>query len=208
MVCHDVPRALALSSEAIEIAEKYDMELWRGYGLVLHAFALALRGELQRSVTLMDQGLASLQSSETGAMVQIHHAMHAQTLAKLGMFDRARVHADAARAQLRSGSERYLWPECQRLLGDYMRHCQGADIADIEAAYQRAVDFARAQGARSWELYAAASLAECWAERGQRADASALLEPLLAAFNQGFQSPGYQAAADLLHRIQLEAGDS
>jgi predicted ATPase/class 3 adenylate cyclase len=206
VVCHDAERALSLSGEAIEIAEKYDMELWRGYGLALHGFALALKGDLANSVAFMERGFASLQVSETGAMIQIHHAMHARTLARLGLFGRAREHAEAARRELRSGSERYLWPECQRLLGDYLRHCQEPNYQEVEEAYLRALHLAHQQGALSWKLYAATSLAQYWSEQARVREALELLEPVLASFSQGFESPGYHHAADLLRRIQLEAG--
>lgn len=206
VVCHDVPRALALSAEAIEIAERFDMELWRGYGLVLHGFALALSGDLLASVPFMEQGFASLQQSETGAMIQIHHAMHAKTLALLGRPEQAGLHAAAAYKELQSGSERYLWPECQRLLGDYLRCREDSQPVDIEQAYQRAVQWAREQGSISWQLYAATSLAKWYGERGQADRARDLVEPLLASMQQGLDSVGCQEARSLLNGLHAGAG--
>ena len=203
VVCRDVDRALSLSTETIEFANKHDMELWKGYGLILHGFARALKGELAESVRFMEAGFASVALTQTGAMVPLHRAMHCRTLAALGRFDEAQSFAAAVRDELTSGSERYLWPECQRLLGDYLGLCPGADRSEIEGIYTGALDLARRQGARSWQLYAATSLARFWMEQGERARAVELLGPLHASFVQGRGLPVYREAAALL-ALQVE----
>ncbi len=131
-------------------------------------------------------------------MVPLHRAMHSRTLAALGRFDEARVYAEAVRGELSSGSERFLWPECQRLLGDYLSLCPDSDRLEIEAAYTSALSLAHRQGARSWQLYAATSLARFWIEQGERVKAVELLAPLHASFTQGQHSPVYREAASLL----------
>jgi predicted ATPase/energy-coupling factor transporter ATP-binding protein EcfA2 len=198
VVCRDVERALNLSTETIEFANKHDMELWKGYGLILHGFALALKGELANSARFMEGGFASISLTQTGAMVPLHRAMHCRTLAALGRFDEAHSYAEAVRSELCFGSERYLWPECQRLLGDYLCFCPSANRSEIEAAYMGALVLARRQGARSWQLYAATSLARFWIEQGERIKAIELLAPLHASFTQGQHLPVYQEAASIL----------
>jgi predicted ATPase len=201
-VCRDVGRALSLSVETIEFANKHEMELWKGYGLLLHGFALALKGDLAQSVEFTERGFASIARTQTGAMVPLHRAMHSRTLAALGRFDEARQYAEDVREELRSGSERYFWPECQRLLGDYQCFCPGADRAEIEAAYTSALALARLQGARSWQLYAATSLARLWIEQGERGKALELLEPVRASFTQGLNSPCYLEATSLINVLK------
>jgi class 3 adenylate cyclase/predicted ATPase len=198
VLCHDIERALNLSSETIELANKHDMELWKGYGLVLQGFALALRGEFAESVRSMEPGFASIALTQTGAMIPLHHAMHCRALAALGRFDEAQHHADVVGHELKSGSERYLWPECRRLLGDYLCLCPSTDRSQIEAAYTEALDLARRQGARTWQLYTATSLARFWIEQGERLKAIELLAPLHASFSQGQHLPIYKQAASIL----------
>ncbi len=198
VVCRDADRAMSLSLETLELANKHEMELWKGYGSVLRGFALALDGQLSDSVPFMEAGFASIARTQTGAMVSLHRAMHCRTLAALGRFAEAQHFADAVRHELSSGSERYLWPECQRLLGDYLSLCPDADRSQTEAAYTAALALARRQGARSWQLYAATSLARFWIEQGERAKAVELLAPLHASFTQGQSLPVYREAASLL----------
>jgi class 3 adenylate cyclase/predicted ATPase len=201
VVSRDAELALRLSAETIEFANKHEMELWKGYGLVLHGCALALQGELGDSVRFMETGFESIARTQTGAMIPVTRAMHARTLAALGRFDEARHFAEAVWEEMRSGSERYFWPECQRLLGDYLSLSPDADRSAIEAAYRGALDLARQQGARSWELSAASSLARFWVEEGEGDRAIELLAPLPPSFEQGLKSPIYLEAASLLDAL-------
>lgn len=202
VVCRDADRALELSTESIAFAGKHEMELWKGYGPILHGFALALKGDAAGSVRFMETGFAFIARTQTGAMVPLHRAMQARTLASLGRFDEAQHQADSVLQELRGGSERYFWPECRRLLGDYLRLCPGAQREQIEAAYAGAYAIAHRQGTPSWELYAATSLARWWAEQRQPGKALDLMVPLLKQFTQGFDSPGYREATSLLQSLQ------
>lgn len=201
VVCRDAAQALALSTEAIDFAQKHDLEMWKGYGSILNAFALALTGDAGGSVPVMESGFSYMARTQTGAMVPIHHALHARTLAALGRFEEAGRYAELVRKELRSGSERYFWPESQRLLGDYLSLCPGASPAEVEAAYERALALARAQQAKSWELYAAVSLARHWAERGERGKALALLQPVRAGLADGRDLQSVKDATALLEEL-------
>jgi predicted ATPase len=131
----------------------------------------------------------------------MHQALHARSLAALGRFEEAERYADLVRKELRSGSERYFWPESQRLLGDYLSLCPGSQTADVEAAYLQALELARAQQAKSWELYAALSLARHWAEQGARSKARELLGPVHAGFADGHDLQAYKDASALLGEL-------
>jgi predicted ATPase len=202
VVCGRADEALALSAECVAFANRHDMELWRGYGLVLNAYAHALKGDAAHSASVMEGGLASMARTHTGAMLPMHYARHACTLAALGRHDEAARFASLTEQELRSGSERYFWPECRRLLGDYARACAGASRAQIEAAYSEALSLARGQHAKSWALCAATSLARLWAENGERGKALDLLSPLHAGFADSGEWPAYREAGALLEILR------
>ena len=198
VICRDAGQALALSAETIEFTAKHDLEMWKGFGWMLNAFALALGGDVAGSVPVMESGLSHMARVQTRVMVPMHHALHARTLAALGRYEEARRHAEAARKELNSGSERYFWPETQRLLGDYLSLCPGANQTEVEATYARALALAREQQSQSWELYAALSLARCWVGRGERRQAVALLKPLHAGLSAGHDLRAFKEASALL----------
>ena len=67
-----------------------------------------------------------------------------------------------------------------------------------EASYLAALEVARAQQARSWELRIATSLARLWQAQGRSADAQALLAPVYAWFTEGFETRDLREAKALL----------
>ncbi len=61
-----------------------------------------------------------------------------------------------------------------------------------------AIQVARAQNAKSWELRAATRLARLWAERGKRENARDLLAPIYDWFTEGFDTGDLKDAKALL----------
>jgi class 3 adenylate cyclase/tetratricopeptide (TPR) repeat protein len=75
------------------------------------------------------------------------------------------------------------------------------DAAAAEQDFQRALQSARRQSARTQELRAATAYAGWLLERGRRDEARAVLEPVLTWFTEGLHRPDQQAAAALLAGI-------
>ena len=142
--------------------------------------------------------------TQTGHSVPVHYAVHARALASLGRFDEAERYAAMVRTELASGSERYYWPECQRLLGDYRRLCPGREPVEVESAYRKALAFAREQGAKTWEFYAAISLAGWWAEPGQAGPAADLLATSCAGLTEGRSLPAWKEAEMLQEQLRSQ----
>jgi predicted ATPase len=90
--------------------------------------------------------------------------------------------------------------ELHRLQGEIDLSGGGAP-ADAEALFQRALEIARAQGARSLDLRAAASLARLWRDQGKPAEAHALLAPIYDWFTEGFDTQDLKDAKALLEEL-------
>jgi len=75
------------------------------------------------------------------------------------------------------------------------------DAAQAAACFQQALDVARQQQAKSWELRAATSLAHLWQSQGKRQEAYALLAPVYAWFTEGFDTADLQEAKALLAEL-------
>ena len=77
-----------------------------------------------------------------------------------------------------------------------------ADLREqAEAAYREAVDVARGQQARSWELRAATSLAGLLRDQGRCDEALALLQPVYDWFTEGFDTTDLKDAKALLEEL-------
>jgi predicted ATPase len=72
------------------------------------------------------------------------------------------------------------------------------DAAQAQACFERALAIARTQGAKSWELRAAMSLARLWRDQGRRRKAHDLLAPVYAWFTEGFDTLDLREAKALL----------
>lgn len=89
-------------------------------------------------------------------------------------------------------------PEALRVKGRVLRSVPQGQVHDAERCLMRSLDWARRQGARSWELRTAIDLAALWAAQGQRDRARAILQPIFETFVEGLDTADLQAAEHLL----------
>ena len=75
------------------------------------------------------------------------------------------------------------------------------DIAGAEAGFAAAVEYARGQQARSFELRAATGWAQLLIASGRHAEARAVLEPVYAWFTEGLGTADLYAARATLEQI-------
>jgi predicted ATPase len=73
--------------------------------------------------------------------------------------------------------------------------------AKSEACFRKAIEIARRQSAKWWELRAATSLARLLAKLGRRDDARAMLGEIYGWFTEGFDTSGLQDAKALLDEL-------
>jgi predicted ATPase len=74
--------------------------------------------------------------------------------------------------------------------------------ASAEDHFRQALDWAARQGALSWELRAAMSLAGLLRDQGRSADAKTLLQPIFARFTEGFETTDLKASKALLDDLR------
>ncbi len=98
------------------------------------------------------------------------------------------------------GGEHTWDADLYRVKGELMR-LQGAGEPDVEACFHTALEIARRQGAKSYELRAAMSLTRLWQQQGKRAEAHELLVPIYGWFTEGFDTADLQEAKALLDAL-------
>jgi predicted ATPase len=72
---------------------------------------------------------------------------------------------------------------------------------EAEACYGHALDVARGQQAKSFELRTATSLARLWQHQGKPEDARQLLGDIYGWFTEGFDTTDLQEAKALLDEL-------
>ena len=94
--------------------------------------------------------------------------------------------------------------EIYRLKGELTLQSQAAGQTpkvEEEACFQKALDVARQQQAKSWELRAATSLARLWQQQDKQAEAHKLLSEIYNWFTEGFDTKDLQDAKALLEAL-------
>jgi predicted ATPase len=94
--------------------------------------------------------------------------------------------------------ERWWEAEVCRLRGVVLLRQAVPQPEEAEACFQRALEVARRQEAKSLELRAAMSLARLWQHQGKRAEAHDLLAPVYGWFTEGFDTADLHEAKALL----------
>ena len=107
---------------------------------------------------------------------------------------------DAIGSAERSGVT-YWDAELQRLRGVLTLSLDGAKAAEAETSFLGAIETARNQSAKSFELRAVMELARLWQVKGKTSEARELLAPLYAWFTEGFDTADLKSARALLNDL-------
>jgi predicted ATPase len=116
-------------------------------------------------------------------------------------------HADArgalemALALSRQHAMHFWDAELHRLRGETALVLPENTEAEAEADFERALEIARSQSARSLELRAAMSMARLRQRQGEPAEARGLLQPAYDWFTEGFDTQDLKKARRLLEEL-------
>jgi predicted ATPase len=189
-------RSLALVTTAVEFATEQGYEQWQAEALAIRGWVSAELGELESGLAELDRGASACRASGAVRWLGTHLGLRGRILTLLGRLDEAEeVLREALLHNERTG-ERWFDAELDRLLGEVLARCERNK--DAEASFRRALDNARAQGARMWELRAAASLLRLQADGPDDATPHELLARIYAWFSEGLDTPDLREARTLL----------
>lgn len=130
-----------------------------------------------------------------------------------GAAGRARVPDDSALARIdealalaNQGEARFDLPWAHILRGKILLKLDPTHPAPVENALQTAIAIAKEQGARSWGLRAALSLAKLYRSTGRPVEAHAVLAPAVEGFSPTREMPEIAEAQTLLAGLAHASG--
>jgi predicted ATPase len=126
--------------------------------------------------------------------------MLAQGYQRLGRHDEALAIFGQALAHVERSGEMLDTAEILRLKGELLLARDGLP-APAESCFRAAIDLARAQQARWWELRATMSLARLLERQGRRNEARAMLADIYGRFTEGFDTADLKDAKALLDQL-------
>jgi predicted ATPase len=118
---------------------------------------------------------------------------------KLGQVDVALELLSEAEALTMKTGERFMEAELFLVRGAIAT--KERDETSAERNYRNAMEIARRQGARFYELRAATSMARLWCDQGKREQARELLAPVYGWFTEGFNTYYLKEAKALLDQL-------
>jgi predicted ATPase/DNA-binding SARP family transcriptional activator len=187
------------SKQMLDLVNENRLPLWLGSAYMCRGNALIMLGQIQEGETLSREGLAMAQSSGVICHSSRNYSFLAQGQAKRDQLEQGLAILDEGLAMIEKTDERYWEAEHHRVRATLL-HKQG-DEDGAEASLHKAIDVARRQKAKSWELRAATDLARLWQAQGKTEEARKLLAPVYDWFTEGFDTPDLVAAQELLEGL-------
>ena len=151
----------------------------------------------------MRQGLATWQATRIGIYQSYYLALLAKACERVGRVKEGLRLLTEALTIVDEIGERTFDAELYRLKGELLlkRNESDKDIHDAETCFQRAIEIARHQSARSWELRAATSLSRLWQKQGKKEQARELLQETYNWFTEGFDTADLKEANTMLDAL-------
>jgi predicted ATPase len=143
-------------------------------------------------------GLRAIGAPTWGTAWLSHLALAYAALAKL---DDAWRCLGEAMTVVETTKEGWYQAEINRIAGEIALKSPEPDAMKAETHFQRALEVARQQQAKSWELRAATSLAHLWRDQGKTVEARELLAPVYGWFTEGFATRDLKEAKALLEEL-------
>jgi predicted ATPase len=133
--------------------------------------------------------------------LSVYHVLFAECLERQGNTGEALTTLEAAVEHFERRGDAEWEPEVHRLMGDLLLRRNPSAPDRAEVSYRRAIERARSQEAKSWELRASTSLARFWRDQGKRSEARDLLAPIYGWFTEGFDTLDLKEAKALLDQL-------
>jgi class 3 adenylate cyclase/predicted ATPase len=200
ILCGKYADATALLDEAVALAEEKGSLFWRAH-VATKGCALGSIGKTSDAVRLITSGMTAWHSTGTTVWTPTYLAYLAKAYAELGQFDEAWRCVGEALTAAQTSKEKWYEPDVHRTAGQVALMTPNPDAAKAEAYFKRALEVARQQQAKSWELRAAMSMARLWRDQGKRDAARDLLAPVYGWFTEGFETLDLKDARALLDEL-------
>ncbi|MBL7183248.1 MAG: AAA family ATPase [Anaerolineae bacterium] len=195
----DVQTAQELAEACIDLSTEHGFPFWLAWLTFMRGWVLAEQGQAKEGIAQMRQGLAAhraLGAEDTRSMML---AQLAEAYRRAGQVEEGLSVLAEALAFVEKTGERFYGAEIHRLKGELLL-MQG-DETEAEASFHKAIEVARQQSAKSWELRAAMSLCRLWQQQGKREEARQLLAEIYDWFTEGFDTPDLKEAKALLEEL-------
>jgi predicted ATPase len=204
-VFHQLRREVRAVQECAEAAFSLAVEQgfphWMAQGSILRGWTLAHQGQVQAGIEQMHQDLIAFRATGAEINQSYYLALLAEAYGIMGQPETGLTMLTEALTVVDNTGERWYEAELYRLKGALLLQQSLDNQVEAESCFHHALDIARTQQAKSFELRAATSLARLWQQQGKRQEAHDLLAPIYGWFTEGFDTADLKDAKALLDSL-------
>jgi predicted ATPase len=185
----------------LDHSTRHALPLWRACGRSFQGVLVIKRGDVITGLRLLRAGFDEF--GEAGSSVfRLIAFLMAEALGRAGQNAEGLAAIEEAIARSERTEEHWAMAELVRVKGELLL-LQGTPnaAATAEDHFRQALDWARRQGALSWELRAATSLARLLRDRDRIGEARDLLASVYGRFTEGFGTADLRTAKQLLDDV-------
>jgi tetratricopeptide (TPR) repeat protein len=154
--CREPEVARELAEAAIAIAEENGFRDWVAIGRSVRGSAMTALGQAELGVVELEAGAASVQTFfGTSALIMLSAAY-----VHVGRIEEATANLDEELARIERSGARQEAAELYRLKGEAILRRDSSATSEAEKCFRTAIEIAKGQSAKWWELRATVSLAE------------------------------------------------
>jgi predicted ATPase len=197
----DMSRAAMNGVELAELTRDHDLPFWRAFGVFFEGLASAQGGAAGVGLEDMRRGVELRREQNVLIFDGLLKIALAEAEARAGDVDRAVAVLDEAVATSDRTGHRTFDAELHRLRGEMLLQRNPSNPGPVEEAFETAIAVAHKQGARSFELRAALSLAKLYQSTARPLDAHAVLASALEGFSPTPEMPEIAEAMLLSARL-------
>jgi predicted ATPase len=197
----DLAAAERSTAMLLDHAEKHSLDSHHPFGLGFEGELSATRGNFVVGVRLLRACLDGLREARFQTFYAVFLGGLAKALAATGNVEEGLTTIDKALGGAERNGEAWYMPELLRIKGEVLLQREPNAIY-AEDQFLRSLAWARRQGALSWELRSATSLARLWCDQARTTEAHELLAPVYHRFTEGFDTVDVKAAKALVESLR------
>jgi predicted ATPase len=188
------------------LGREHGLPTWTAFGTFQYGAALAQLGDPHQGIVQMQQGLTSYLALGSNLFRPNKLVSLALALAETGQLQDAVGLLNEAVSMVGNTNERWFEAELHRCKGKLLLlHGTDETTEQAENCLLHALDIARRQQAKLWELRAASDLARLWRDQNRWQQAQQLLAPVYDWFSEGLDSSDLIQARALLDELDKKA---
>ena len=179
------------------VATEQGFPFWHALGTLHKGAGLLLQGRREESLPLLRKGFSAFRATGAEVRVPSYLALLGDAYTQSARFEDAHKALDEGLAVAEKNDDRCHEAELYRLKGELLL-AESRDETPAEACFRRAIETARHQQSRAWELRSTMSLARLWHRQGRRDEARDALASIYGTYTEGFTTPDLMEAKALM----------